>query len=965
MNHKNSDRKWEGSKTLLQKELNRLITGEVKMDPGSRAMYSTDASNYRQVPIAVVIPQTVEDVVLAVDAVRQHQAPILLRGGGTSLAGQCCNEAVVIDTSRYLKRILEIDPEQKHAVVEPGIILDELRDAAERHHLTFGPDPATHSRCTLGGMIGNNSCGVHSVYSGKTDDNVEELEVLTYRGLRLRVGRTEESELQRIITEGGARGELYAGLKSLRDRYADLIRKKYPDIPRRVSGFNLNHLLAENGFHVARALVGSEGTCAIVLGAKLRLVHSPPFRCLIVLGFADAAAAGDRIMEILAHEPLAVEGIDEHLVRAMKRKNLHPDRVALLPEGGGWLFVEFGGESHEEAVSRAEGLIAGIMKGADAPSVKLFDSAQEAKRVWKVRESALGATAFVPGEPHNWEGWEDSAVPPRSVGPYLRELRALMDRYEYNGSLYGHFGQGCIHTRINFDLRSREGIGKFRSFVEEAADLVIRYGGSLSGEHGDGQSRAELLPRMFGPELVEAFREFKRLWDPDGKMNPGKVVDPYRLDENLRLGEDYAARMLQTNFHYREDHGSFADASLRCVGVGECRRTSGGLMCPSYMATLDEKHSTRGRARLLFEMTSGGVLRNGWNDEHIKEALDLCLSCKGCKKDCPVGVDMATYKAEFFSHYYENKSRPMAAHFIGKIHQWSKIAALMPGVSNLITGKRLPGSLLKAILGIDPKRELPAYTGNPFRKWFERRSASNSGSSVRRIILWPDTFTNFFHPHIARAAVHVFESAGYSVAIPRKPLCCGRPLYDFGMLDEARSLLKEILYCLQDEIQAGTPVIGLEPGCVSVFRDELPNLLPEDPLAEQLSRRTWLFSEFMEKESIVVPRIEGNALIQIHCHQRSVMHYEDEIDLLKRAGLDCNVIEPACCGMAGSFGFLRENYDVSLRVGELEVLPAVRRAPEETLIVSSGFSCREQIRQLTGRRVYHPAELIADQKEIT
>ena len=947
-------------RTMLETELRAHLQGEVRFDDGSRALYSTDASNYRQVPIGVVVPRTIDDVVETIAVCRRHGAPVLARGGGTSLAGQCCNVAVVLDFSKYLNGIVELDPGERRARVQPGLVLDDLRDAAEEHGLTFGPDPATHNHCTLGGMIGNNSCGVHSVMAGKTDDNVEELEVLTYDGLRLRVGPTGEEDLQRLVRAGGRRGEIYGRLRDLRDRYASLIRERYPPIPRRVSGYNLPDLLPENGFHLARALVGSEGTCVTILEATVRLVPSPQHRILVVLGYPDVYTAADHISEILEHEPIGLEGIDDLLVEDMKKKDLHPQNVKLLPSGGGWLLVELGGATREETAAQAERLTAALQAKPDAPSIKIFADPQEAKSVWKVRESALGATARVPGEPDAWEGWEDSAVPPEKLGPYLRELRRLFQKFGYGCSLYGHFGQGCVHTRIDFDLVTAPGIEKYHAFIHEAADLVLRFGGSLSGEHGDGQSRAELLPKMFGEELIQAFREFKAIWDPQGKMNPGKVVDAYSAVDNLRLGTSYDPPALRTHFRYPgDDHGSFARANLRCVGVGECRRMHGGTMCPSYRATREEMHSTRGRARLLFEMLAGDPLRDGWRDEHVKEALDLCLACKGCKEECPVDVDMATYKAEFLSHYYAGRLRPRSAYAFGLIYWWARLASHAPRLANLFTQTPLLRNVAKALAGAAPKRRLPAFAPVPFKKWFfHRHEPLRTGG--QKILLWPDTFNNYFHPETARAAVEVLESAGYTVSVPSTPLCCGRPLYDFGMLGLARRQLRQILDVLRDDIQAGTPIVGLEPSCVAVFRDEL-NLFPEDQDAQRLSRQTFLLSELLaqDREKLALPKLHRQAIVHGHCHEKAVLRPGDTETVLRDLGLEVEVLDAGCCGMAGSFGFeAGERYEVSMKCGELVLLPAVREAPRDALIVASGFSCREQISQATGRKALHLAQVL-------
>ncbi|MBZ5707508.1 MAG: FAD-binding protein, partial [Acidobacteriia bacterium] len=713
----------------LAAALRRHLRGEVRFDKGSRALYATDGSSYRQVPVGVVLPRDVDDVIATVSLAREFGAPILCRGGGTSLAGQCCNVAVVIDMSKYLDGILQIDPARRVARVQPGVVLDHLRNAAERHHLTFAPDPATHDRCTLGGMIGNNSCGVHSVMAGKTDDNIEELEILTYDGLRMRVGQTSSEQVEQIIWEGGRRGQIYAGLKALAATYGDLVRQRYPNIPRRVSGYNLNYLLPENGFQVARALVGSEGTCVTVLEATCRLVESPPERVLLVIAYPDIYQCADRVPEIMAHKPIGLEGIDDLLVEFTKRKKINSEGLALLPEGGGWLLAEFGASTAQEAEAQARGLMEALSRSPNPPQMRLFTDEQQAKRVWEVRESSLGATSHVPGEPLTWEGWEDSAVTPENLGNYLRDLRKLMDSYGYRGVLYGHFGHACVHTRISFDMQSHEGIRQYRKFVEEAADMVVGYGGSLSGEHGDGQSRAELLPKMFGPELVQAFREFKALWDPEWKMNPGKVVEPYRLDENLRVGAGYHPWQPPTHFQYPEDHGSLAHATLRCVGVGKCRRDEGGVMCPSFRATRDEEHSTRGRAHLLWEMTKGDVIRDGWRDEHVKDSLDLCLACKGCKSDCPVGVDVATYKAEFLSHYYEGRLRPRSAYAFGNIDIWARLASNLPGLVNLTTQLPFLRDIAKLVVGIPMERSIPAVAPQTFRDWFQRRQPRNVGAT--------------------------------------------------------------------------------------------------------------------------------------------------------------------------------------------------------------------------------------------
>ncbi len=942
----------------LVHELHTRIGGEVRFDDGSRALYATDGSNYRQVPIGVVIPRDVDDVVQTVAMCYRHGVPLLPRGGGTSLAGQCCNVAVVMDMSKYMHTIIELNPEQRIARVQPGLILDHLRNEAERYHLTFGPDPATHAWCTLGGMIGNNSCGTHSVMAGMMVDNIEEMEILTYDGVRMHVGATSDADLERIITEGGRRGEIYAGLKRLRDTYGDLVRARYPKIPRRVSGYNLDQLLPENGFHVARALVGSEGTCVTILQATVRLVQSPPARSLLVIGFPDPYIAADYVPLIMEHRPVGLEGFDRRLVDNMRKKKLNVAEVALLPEGGGWLLVEFGAATREEANEQARELREDLRGKEDVSSIRLFDHPAEAAKIWLVRESALGATVFIPGEPHYWEGWEDAAVPPEKLGGYLRDLHTLLTKYEYASALYGHFGQGCVHTRINFDLTTRAGIKKYRSFIEEAADIVVGYGGSLAGEHGDGQSRAEMLPKMFGPELVQAFNEFKALWDPAWKMNPGKVVQPYRIDENLRLGPTYDPPQFKTHFKFPDDQGSFAVATLRCVGVGKCRHTEGGTMCPSFMALREEEHTTRGRARMLFELLQGEVLKDTWRNEHVKEALDLCLACKGCKGDCPVNVDMATYKAEFLSHYYEGRLRPMVSYTIGLIYWWARLASRVPALVNFLTHAPVFSHIAKTVIGIAPQRTMPTFSSWTFKDWFRKREPRNVGSP--QVILWADTFNNYFHPQTAVAAVEVLEDAGYHVLVPEQSLCCGRPLYDHGLLTLAERLLRQVLDTLEPHILAGIPIVGLEPSCVAVFRDELVNFFPHDENARRLKEQSFLLSEFLTKkgENYQPPKLQRKAVLHGHCHQKALMRLTSEEVILKKLGVDYKLLDSGCCGMAGAFGFEKKHYDISIKVGEHVLLPAVRAADEGTLIITDGFSCREQIAQTTDRKGIHLAEVI-------
>jgi len=917
----------------LESELREKLAGEVRFDSGMRAAYAADASNYRQVPIGVVLPRSTEDVVAAARACANHGVPLLARGGATSLNGQAVNVAVVIDCSKYLHRIIAVDAQRRLARVEPGVVCDALRDAAEAHGLTFAPDPATHSRCTLGGMIGNNSCGPHSVMAGTTVDNIERLEVLTYDGARFWCGPTPQSELERIVSAGDSRAQIYGKLKAIADKYGDAIRSRFPKIKRRVSGYNLDQLLPENGFNVARALVGSEGTCALTLQAEARLVKSPRERVLVVLGFPDITAAGDAVPRILAAGPIACEGLDEAIIGGLRERRLRLEDIALLPPGKAWLMVEFGGDTQKEAIERANNLSRSVLTDKSLIS-----------RLWTIRETGASATALSLGAKGNDPvvGWEDAAVDPMRLGDYLREFQALVHRFGYRTSLYGHFGDGCIHARIDFDLRTPAGLAHWRGFLTEAALLVVKYGGSLSGEHGDGQAKGELLPLMFGPELMQAFREFKQAWDPQGRMNPGKLIDAYPLDANLRLGPDYKPISLKTRFAFSSEVGDgFVRASEHCIGMGKCRASSGGTMCPSYRATREERYSTRGRARLLAEMLRGEVITDGWASAEVKEALDWCLACKGCASDCPTHTDMAAYKAEFLSHYYEAHRRPRQAWSMGRIGEWAPAASRFSSVVNLLSSL----GIAKRLAGVSADRTLPKFAKRTFRSQFRP-----GGGGGERVVLFDDTFNNHFRPGTAAAAHRLLEAAGCAVELPARHLCCGRPYYDYGMLDEAKRALQRVLEVLPGD----RPVVVLEPGCLSVFRDELRQLLPGQ--ASRSARFVGL-GEFLGKKGFK-GKANGQVLMHTHCHQKALWGAQADISLLEDSGFEILAPDTGCCGMAGSFGYRPEHAAASRRIAALALLPALEAAPGAA-VMANGFSCREQIEALARRPTLHLAEVLA------
>jgi FAD/FMN-containing dehydrogenase/Fe-S oxidoreductase len=929
----------------LARDLDLAVRGEVRFDPGSTALYANDASIYRQVPVGVVIPLDADDVAAALRVCRRHGAPVFARGCGTGLAGQSVNAAVVFDFAKYMNTIVALDPQARTARVQPGVICDRLRDAAAEHGLTFPVDPATHDRCTLGGMIGNNSCGTHSVMGGKTVDNVLELDVITYDGTRMTLSPGGDR------TATGRAAEIHRALRGLADRYGDLIRARYPGVPRRVSGYNLDSLLPEHGFDVAKALVGSESTCALVLEAKVRLLPDPPHHALLVIGYPDAATAADHVPELLGGEGLiGLECFDSGVLDNIRARGERTPGMSGLPEGGAWLLAEYGAGTRQEA----DRLVETARARPHGGQPKVFEDERGQQEVWEIRRSAI-EYARLPGRHAGLAAWEDAAVAPGRLGDYIRDYCALVSRYGYHTVLFGHFGQGCMHNRLDLDLQTSQGVETFRRFLEEAGDLVVRYGGSLSGEHGDGQLRANQLGKMFGPELVAAFTEFKEIFDPERKMNPGKVVAPYRPDQNLRLGTDYRPRPVSTFFAYPEDRRGFADAANRCFGIGKCRHLDGGTMCPSFMVTREERHSTRGRARLLFEMMSGTLSGNGWRDPHVKEALDLCLSCKGCKGDCPVSVDMATYKAEFLAHYYRGRLRPRAAYALGLIPVWARLGSHAPGLVNALLDNPVTGRPLRLAAGVEPSRKAPALAARTFRDWF----AGHRSPEGRPVLLWPDTFTDHFAPEVGRAAVAVLEQAGYQVRLPGPGLCCGRPLYDYGMLRTARRWLRRTVADLAEPVSAGVPLVGLEPSCLSVFRDELTNLFPGDADAHRIARSSLTLAELFARDGYTAPSLRADALVQVHCHQGAVLTHDSERELLAAMGLSVEIPDSGCCGLAGGFGYERgERYRVAQAAGERVILPAVRNAPDDTLIIADGFSCREQIAQNTERRPLHLAQVL-------
>ncbi|MFE1858717.1 FAD-binding and (Fe-S)-binding domain-containing protein [Streptomyces anandii] len=978
----------------LARELRRALTGgDVDFGVTARALVTMDASNYRRVPLGVVAPRDADDVAAVLEVCRTHGVPVVARGGGTSIAGQATGTGVVLDFTRHMDRLLALDPDARTAVVQPGLVLDRLQEAAAPHGLRFGPDPSTHSRCTLGGMIGNNSCGSHSVAWGTTADSVRELSVVTARGRRLRLG------------QGWAGAP--DGLRALAEGELARLRTGFPELPRRISGYALDALLPEKGADVARSFCGSEGTLGVLTEAVVRLVETPHARALAVLGYADEGAAAEAAAGLLPLGPLTVEGMARDLV---------PSVSAGFPRGDAWLFVETGGDSAAEARARAEG----VVRAADAVDALVVTDVAAQRALWRIREDASGTATRMPDGSEAWPGWEDCAVPPARLGAYLRDFRALLAGHGLRGTPYGHFGDGCVHVRIDFDLLSPAGTVRFRRFSEELADLVVAHGGSLSGEHGDGQARAELLPRMYGAELVALFERAKAVWDPDDLLNPGMLVRPAPLDSNLRFSV-LPREPVEVAFGYPADGGDFAAAVRRCVGVAKCRTVhapGAGVMCPSFRVTGAEEHSTRGRARLLHEMLAGEVVTGGWRSTEVRDALDLCLSCKGCRSDCPVGVDMATYKAEFLHHHYAGRRRPAAHYALGWLPVWLRWVArtrTAPAV-NALSAVRPLAAAARRLAGIAPERGIPRLAPEPFTRWWRRRrgpcgeepghragtggtgvmgerggavgpgGAGERGGAGGLVVLWPDTFTEHLSPAVGRAAVRVLEAAGLRVALPptlrlRRPpvgdgrsrvldpvsvlrgrgrVCCGLTYVSTGQLDRARAVLRRTLDLMEPVLETGAPVVVLEPSCAAALRTDLPDLLPGDPRARLLADHVLTFAETLERHAPGwrPPRLDRPVAGQTHCHQHAVLGDAADRRLRAAAGLT-GELSGGCCGLAGDFGFEKGHWEVSTACAEEQLLPSVRRSAEGTVILADGYSCRTQLEQLAGVRGRHLAEVLA------
>lgn len=942
----------------LERALREKIQGEVRFDAKSRLLYSTDASLYQILPVGVVVPKDAEDVANATRLAAEHGVPVLPRGGGTALAGQTVGPALVLDFGKYMNRVLEIDPEKRIARVQPGLRLDRLNRAAGAHGLHFGPDPATIRQCCLGGMIGNNSCGARSLVYGKTGDHVHTLDCILGNGASAHFGPVARD---RIGAMGGVEGELARRVLAVLEPESTRILERYPKVPRRVSGYNFDAMLEAPELNLAHLIVGSEGTLATVVEATVGLVPVPPHRALVLLSFRERFTSMDATPFILSEPGLsALEIVDSRVLQGARDLfEFRPTATLVAPDAMGVLFCEFSGETADEVAERAHDFARRAPSLPGRPMAGVFLSAAEQNAAWALRQAATGllyrTTSHRDIKPQEFV--EDTGVAPEKLGDYTRRFEEIVHRNGTTLGFFGHAGQGCLHIRVDLNLKRGEDVGRMQSIAHEVAELVAEFGGSLSGEHGDGLARSEFLPIMFGPEIMDLHRRVKQAFDPDNRMNPGKIVPPVqRMSENLRFGESYRSNPPKTWFDYTNDGGDFAVAVEKCNGMGVCRKLDAGTMCPSFMVTLEEQHSTRGRANALREAMKGNL--PGMRSREVLEALDLCLACKACKTECPVGVDMARYKAEFLAQYQREHGVDRKAQFFGRIHDVAKAASIAPGIANF--GNWLLSGAIKQMGGIDPRREMPSFAPEPFRRWFKRRRPAVDANRPT-VILFDDTFNGFFGPGPLQATVTVLERAGFTVKLPRTQVCCGRAAVSKGLLDHARDLQQNLVDVLAPEVERGATIVGIEPSCILTLRDELPDLV-RDGRTKALAAASLTLEEFLAGLPDWKPgRLERRAMVHGHCHQKALVGMEPTRQVLSRVeGLEFTILDSGCCGMAGSFGYEQGHYEVSKAAGERVLFPAVRNAGEEALVVAPGFSCRHQIADFCdNRRSLHTAELLA------
>ncbi len=940
----------------LAEELRPRIEGEVRFDRYSRILYSTDASIYQIEPIGVVIPKHAGDVEEVVRLAARERVPVLPRGGGTSLAGQAVGEAIVMDFSKYMREVLEVSPGESWARIQPGIVYDVLGAHLKPHRLRFGPETATSNRANLGGMIGNNSAGARSLVYGKTVDNVHEVKVILSDGTAATFGKVSRKDLAAKTRRDSLEAAIYRKALELAETYRAEIETRYPKIPRRVSGYNLDELLEDDHVNLAKLVVGSEGTLATVVEARIALVPVPPVSGLAVLHFRsldDALVTGSELLEL---QPSAIELVDE-MVMDLARKSLEYSRRMYFVQGAprALLVVEFTGATDAEVAAKLDRLEARI--GASArPMVRVLDPAEQAN-VWKVRKAALPLLLGLPGDKKPIAFVEDTAVAPEKVPEFIRRFVKILDDYHTIGSFYAHAGAGCLHIRPLVNLKEGAEVKKMTEIAEEVFRLVVEFGGSMSGEHGDGLARSHFNERLFGSRLYGAFRELKAAFDPKGIMNPGKVVNAPAMTENLRYGESYRVREPETRFPYAKE-GGFARAIELCNGAGVCRKNLEGTMCPSFMVTRDEEHSTRGRANALRAVLDGRLPPEEMASERLYQVMDLCISCKGCKAECPSNVDMARLKSEFLAlyhreHPYSLRDRMMARPWIA-----GRLGVAASPIANRLLGARWFRRLLEAAVGIDSRRSLPPFADETFEGWFRRRAPNASGAS-RKVVLFHDTFMNYHEPQVGRAAVSVLEALGFEVLLARRT-CCGRPMISKGMLDDARRIAAENVETLHPYARAGVPIVGCEPSCILSFRDEYPDLVSGEK-SKDVAKGSFLLEELLLREgsSLPVREAPGKMLVHGHCHLKALVGAETLVAFLKKLGGEVSLVDSGCCGMAGSFGYEKEHFDISLQMAERRLAPAAREAAESTILVAPGTSCRHQIHDTTGRRAHHPAEVAA------
>lgn len=966
-----------GAVDRLSQHLRAAGLTDVRDDPGTLGTHSSDASLYRVPPRVVVMPHDAEEVALALQVARAEGVPITSRGAGTSIAGNAIGPGIVLNFSRHMNRVLDIDPEARTATVQPGVVQARLQDAARPHGLLFGPDPSTSTRCTIGGMIGNNACGTKSLAYGRTSDNTLAVAGYLADGTELRTG----PRAGHAPTEG-----LRDRLRRLAATDLATLRTEFARFGRQASGYALEHLLPENGTDdgtdLARLLVGSEGTLAVLTEATVRLVHKPAHARLVVLGFATQYDAADAVPALLEHAPTACEGLDARLVDVLRDRR-GPDAVPPLPRGAAWLFVELSGETTAEVQAAAERLVRAAPSDLQALDARAVPDPAEATALWRIRSDGAGLAGRSAANEPAHAGWEDAAVPPQQLGDYLRGFDELLEDHGLTAAPYGHFGEGCMHVRLDLPLEAADGMARSRAFLEDAARLVAEFGGSMSGEHGDGRARSELLPYMYSPAALAMFGAVKHTVDPTGLLNPGVLVDPEPLDANLRITGVRHDLPLPA-FMYPEDDGRFSRAVHRCTGVGKCVADgvldqTPTVMCPSYLATREETHSTRGRARLLQEVVNGESPLTV-DSPAVHEALDLCLSCKGCASDCPTGVDMATYKSEVLHQTYRGRLRPITHYSLGWLPRWVALAARTPGLANRMMRLARVVPALVRVAGIDPRRGLPTFAPRTFRR--DAGSAPRDGVSVRRgaasagvttgrgrahgggeapasgrVVLFVDTFSNAFTPEAARATVTVLEAAGYGVELVPRQSCCGLTWITTGQLDSARRMVATTVEQLLPFARAGVPIVGIEPSCTGVLRKDAPELLGT-PEAELVAEHTLTLAELLERSDWTPPGLDGlRVLAQPHCHHHAVMGWGADQRLLERAGAQVEALA-GCCGLAGNFGVEQGHYEVSVAVAEQHLLPALRRG-EHDVVLTDGFSCRLQASDLGGAQGMHLAELLA------